>query len=62
MKPKEEIDSSPTNNIIMNHTEIGDCDNLSDDPDSNDTNFDDNDLLATACQDEITAQLAAAGK
>lgn len=60
MKPKEEIDS-PSNNIIMNHTDI-DCDDLSDDGDSNDSNYDDTDLLASACQDEITAQLAAAGK
>ena len=78
MKPKEEItsdQSSPSgvgelnNNttatatiITMNHTDIGDCDDLSDDGDSNDSQFDDNDLIASACQDEITAQLAAAGK
>lgn len=58
MKPKEE---SPDNQIQMNLTDIADCDELSDDPDSNESNFDDNDLLASACQDEITAQLAAAG-
>lgn len=76
MKPKEEItsdQSSPSgvgelnNNttatiITMNHTDIGDCDDLSDDGDSNDSQFDDTDLIASACQDEITAQLAAAGK
>ncbi|XP_074600350.1 DNA-binding protein P3A2-like isoform X1 [Brevipalpus obovatus] len=75
MKPKEEItsdQSSPSgvgelnNNttatiITMNHTDIGDCDDLSDDGDSNDSQFDDTDLIASACQDEITAQLAAAG-
>ncbi|XP_015787876.1 DNA-binding protein P3A2 isoform X2 [Tetranychus urticae] len=50
------IDSSPSNNI-MNHSDITDCDDLSDD----DSNFDDNDLLSSSCQDEVTAQLAAAG-
>lgn len=39
----------------------GDADDLSDDCDS-DTGMDENDLLAVACQDEITAQLAAAGE
>lgn len=43
--------------IIMNNSDIGDCDDLSDD----DSNFDDNDLLSSSCQDEVTAQLAAAG-
>lgn len=65
MKPKEEViedeDMSTTN---MNHTEItnNDCDDLSDDPDSGDSTYDDTDLLANACHDDITAQLAAAGK
>ncbi|RWS28984.1 DNA-binding protein erect wing-like protein [Leptotrombidium deliense] len=64
MKPKEEtIDASPTTNVTANHSEMisGDVDDLSDDPDSGESNFDDTDLLAHACQDEITAQLAAAG-
>ena len=38
----------------MNHSDNTDCDDLSDD----DSNFD---LLSSSCQDEVTAQLAAAG-
>lgn len=65
MKPKEEEidDESISVTTNMNHTEVvsGDCDDLSDDPDS-DSNYDDTDLIANACHDEVTAQLAAAGK
>lgn len=71
MKPKDEdIEdeeemsvTTNNNNNNMNHADIvsGDCDDLSDDPDS-DSDFTDQDLIASACQDEITAQLAAAGK
>ena len=68
MKPKDETDiedadeeMSVTSNL--NHTADvgGDSNDLSDDLDF-DTSFDDNDLIASACNDEITAQLAAAGK
>lgn len=53
MKPKEEV---------LNHSELSnDPDDLSDNSSSSD-DFDDQDLLNSACQDEITAQLAAAGK
>lgn len=64
MKPEEDDSSvrstSPNmhNSLIQNDLN-GDADDLSDDNDSD--NLEDNDLLAVACQDEITAQLAAAG-
>ena len=68
MKPKDETDIEDADEEMsvaanLNHTADvgGDCDDLSDDPDS-DSNFDDNDLIASAFNDEITAQLAAAGK
>ena len=48
------------NSLIANDMN-GDADDLSDDCDS-DNGLGDSDLLAVACQDEITAQLAAAGK
>ncbi|KAI1285970.1 DNA-binding protein P3A2 [Halotydeus destructor] len=66
MKPKDETDMEDNDEDMsmaanLNHTaDVGDCDDLSDDPDS-DSNFDDADLIASACQDEVTAQLAAAG-
>lgn len=62
MRPKsEEDEESMSTSANLNHGDpIGDCDDLSDDPDS-DSNFDDSDLLANACNDDITAQLAAAG-
>ena len=67
MKPKEEViedDQMSTSVTMVNHTEVtnNDCDDLSDDPDSGDSNYDDTDLLANACHDDITAQLAAAGE
>lgn len=51
----------------MNHSDGGggnnDIDDLSDDPSSPESDdFNDSDLLASASQDEVTAQLAAAGK
>lgn len=66
MKPKEEVDPDESmSTSIVNHAGADamnvDCDDLSDDPDSGDSNFDDTDLLANACNDDITAQLAAAG-
>lgn len=66
MKPKEDHVASNTVTLTtavdMNHADVGDIDDLSDDCDSpDDDNFDDRDLLAVACQDEVTAQLAAAG-
>ena len=60
-----------TNNFLMknkqeamNHSDGGgDIDDLSDDPSSPDSdNFDDSDLLSSTVHDEVTAQLAAAGK
>lgn len=46
--------------VMLSNADLsGDADDLSDSPDSDD-NMDD-DLLAVACQDEITAQLAQAG-
>jgi hypothetical protein len=51
MKPKEEA---------MNHDGV-DADDLSDDTSMNDSDYDDSDLLASTMQDEVTAQLAAAG-
>ena len=54
MKPKEEA---------MNHSDGGDADDLSDDPSSPESaSFDDGDLLSGDVHDDITAQLAAAGK
>ena len=47
-------------NSLISNDMNGDADDLSDDCDS-DNGMDDSDLLAVACQDEITAQLAAAG-
>jgi len=64
MKQKEEPeeDESMSTSGNLNHTDVNaDCDDLSDDPDSGESNFDDSELLANACNDEITAQLAAAG-
>ena len=66
MKPEDDdssVRSSPTNmhNSLIPNDMNGDADDLSDDCDS-DTGMDENDLLAVACQDEITAQLAAAGE
>ena len=65
MKPKEEVeeDESMSTSANLNHTDVAnaDCDDLSDDPDSGDSMYDDADLLSGACQDDITAQLAAAG-
>ena len=50
----------------MNHHSDGgggDLDDLSDDPSSPESdNFDDSDLLSSTVHDEVTAQLAAAGK
>lgn len=49
----------------MNHSDGGggDIDDLSDDPSSPDSdNFDDSELLSSTVHDEVTAQLAAAGK
>lgn len=49
----------------MNHSDGGggDMDDLSDDSSSPESdNFDDSDLLSSTAQDEVTAQLAAAGK
>lgn len=49
----------------MNHSDGGgaDLDDLSDDPSSPESdNFDDSDLLSSTVHDEVTAQLAAAGK
>jgi len=65
MKPEEDDSSVRSSSPNMNNSLIqndlnGDADDLSDDGDS-DNNLDDTDLLAVACQDEITAQLAAAG-
>lgn len=48
----------------MNHSDGGggEIDDLSDDPSSPESdNFDDSDLLSSTAQDEVTAQLAAAG-
>lgn len=65
MKPKEEVeeDESMSTSANLNHTDVAnaDCDDLSDDPESGDSTYDDTDLLSGACQDDITAQLAAAG-
>lgn len=66
MKPEDDdssVRSSPTNmhNSLIANDMNGDADDLSDDCDS-DNGMDDSDLLAVACQDEITAQLAAAGR
>lgn len=65
MKPEEDDSSVRSSSPNMHSSLIqndlnGDADDLSDDGDS-DNNLDDNDLLAVACQDEITAQLAQAG-
>lgn len=49
----------------MNHSDGGgnDLDEMSDDPSSPESdNFDDSDLLNNTSQDDVTAQLAAAGK
>lgn len=49
----------------MNHSDGGggDLDDLSDDPSSPESdNFEDSDLLSSTAHDEVTAQLAAAGK
>ncbi|KAI2810726.1 GTPase regulator Nrf1 [Blomia tropicalis] len=49
----------------MNHSDGGggEIDDLSDDPSSPESdNFDDSDLLSSTAQDEVTAQLAAAGQ
>ena len=64
MKPEEDDSSvrssSPNMHSSLIQNDInGDADDLSDDCDSD--NMDDGDLLAVACHDEITAQLAAAG-
>lgn len=64
MKQKEEAEEdemSTSGNLNHTHDVNADCDDLSDDPDSGESNFDDSELLADACNDEITAQLAAAG-
>lgn len=65
MKPEEDDSSVRSSSPNMHSSLIqndlnGDADDLSDDVDS-DNGLDDSDLLAVACQDEITAQLAAAG-
>lgn len=48
----------------MNHSDGGgEIDDLSDEPSSPESdNFDDSDLLSGTVHDEVTAQLAAAGK
>lgn len=53
-----------TKTETMNHSDGGggDMDDLSDDSSSPESdNFDDSDLLSSTAQDEVTAQLAAAG-
>lgn len=65
MKPEEDDSSVRSSSPNMHSSLIqndlnGDADDLSDDVDSDD-NMTESDLLAVACQDEITAQLAAAG-